>query len=164
MDEATRQAYLKKSRDIIEEHGWLCQAVSDPQSPLRYTYTVGISVKFNHPEVIVVGVGDQMLHMRLLNAIGNEIRGGRVFREPGYLTLPEYGIEFATGPVIPPQRVRPHTGLGTELLGGPFEAIQFYIPDPNFKFPWEDGVNPVYLEAQTLLFPSPQNMPRRQTH
>lgn len=164
MDEARRFAYLKKSRDLIEEHGWLCQAVFSPNSPLFYTYTVGISEKFDHPEVLVVGVGDQQMHMMLLNSIGNQIREGRSFREPGYFVLPEYRIEFATGPVIPSNKVRPHAGLGTELLGNPFEAIQLYVPDPNFKFPWEDGVNPVYLEAQTLLFPCPQNLPNRQKH
>ncbi|WP_315922010.1 DUF4262 domain-containing protein [Mesorhizobium sp. SP-1A] len=164
MSNERRAKLIEQSRERMREFGWLCQGVFDPESSDIFTYTVGISEKFGHPELFVVGVGSPDLMTSLLNAVGRQIAEGRTFLQPGYFELPPFNGTFAVGPVLDAKTVAPHAGIGTEILNRPFEAVQVYIPDPNGKFPWEDGVDKVFLNAQLQLFECPTEIPTRTRH
>src|SRR5690606_2539062 len=125
---------------------------------LNYSYSVGFSQKFKHPEVMIVGVGDEKLHLQLINAYGDMLKTARRPEPSSYVDLPGFGITFAVGPVVAKELVRPHAGFGTELLGGPFDAMQLYLPDPKGLFPWDANVHPIYREAQGLMFGIPKNI------
>lgn len=164
MDHERRAMAIERSRQIMREFGWLCQGVFDPESSDVFTYTVGISEKFNHPEVFVVGVGSPEVMTALLNAVGRQIAEGRTFLQPGYFELPPFTGTFAVGPVLDEKTVAPHAGIGTEILNRSFEAVQLYIADPNGKFPWEEGVDNGFSNAQLQVFKCPTNMPARTMH
>jgi len=164
MNHERRAMVIEQSRQRMREFGWLCQGVFDPESSDIFTYTVGISEKFNHPELFVVGVGSPEVMTTLLNAMGRQIAEGRTFLQPGYFELPSFTGIFAVGPVLDAKTVEPHAGIGTEILNRSFEAVQLYIPDPNGKFPWEEGVDNGFSNAQLLLFACPTNMPSRIKH
>ncbi|WP_315922012.1 DUF4262 domain-containing protein [Mesorhizobium sp. SP-1A] len=153
-----KQALLKNGRELMRKHGWMGTTVQFDDKITSYTYSIGLSKKFKHPEIFVVGVGDHSLRLQLINAFGGMLKSAGFPEPSSYVDLPGFGHTFALGPVIPEEKVRPHARFGTELLGKPFSAIQLYLPDPNGLFPWDEGVHPAYREAQTLLFESPAAM------
>jgi hypothetical protein len=155
MDEARRQAYFEKARGLVEQHGWVCQSVFPSEDECGFTYTIGLSKKFHHPEVFVVGVGSHELQQDVLNSIGSQIRDGHRFTSPAIFKLPNFDVDFASGPVIPQHLVRNYSGIGATLLRGSFEAIQLYLPDPEGFFPWDANVKPIYRELQMQFFDLP---------
>jgi hypothetical protein len=64
-------------RDTIRRHGWALQGVfgDDEEDTPPYVYTVGLS-GFDHPELILFAT-DQVVAARLLNELGELVRGGR---------------------------------------------------------------------------------------
>jgi len=63
-------------RDTIRRHGWALQAVLGDEDGPPFVYTVGLT-GFDHPELIVFATA-QAVAGRLLNELGELVRGGRV--------------------------------------------------------------------------------------
>lgn len=74
----TLDEVIADNLDIIERHGWAIQYVSGPQP---WAYTVGLSLSFAHPELVVTGL-DYRASGDLLNELGEQARGGDRLR-PG---------------------------------------------------------------------------------
>ena len=87
--------------ELIAEYGWMVQHIGGGtihEPP--WSYTIGLSLGFDHPELVVVGLSPH-LALGLLNDLGRRVRNGGIFR-PGSLTENrDETLEVAFGEVHP---------------------------------------------------------------
>ncbi len=62
----------------ITEFGWHVVKVMEEGENPRFAYSVGLYDSFGHPEIIMVGLKFDLLHL-LINNIGEEIRNGKQY-------------------------------------------------------------------------------------
>jgi Domain of unknown function (DUF4262) len=141
--------YIRKARRIIRDHGWMVQAVLPDERQTSFSYSVGLSSKFSHPEVFMVGF-DPELARSLINAAGNHIKGGIRFDAPMLADGIIEGFPAAFRP-LRQSSVIDHSNAGRTILGKSFPGVQLFLPDAGGRFPWEPGCDPRYAEVQTSL-------------
>ncbi len=140
--------------DDVARYGWhLIGVEADADGP-AFTYSIGMMVTLNHPEVILFGLPTSTM-ARIANGIGDAIRGGRPFAEPG---LYEGVIDRYACKIVPVD-ARFHV----EYLGfamwhrrhvgrvGSLAAVQCLWPDQAGVFPDEPGCHPSVVGRQPLL-------------
>lgn len=134
----------------IAEYG--CHIVSVPEDGETpdYAFTVGFWQSWQHPEVVVVGLAEEVAY-DLLNAVADQLDDGARFT-PGQVVsglLDTYPVTFKP---IPASH---HPGyLGTACWaneGAAFEALQLVYPDKLGRYPWHDGVALGFRDIQPLL-------------
>ena len=74
---------IRRRRDLtIRVHGWLMAVVEDDDGP-GWTYTVGLTESFGHPELLCVGV-EADVQQTLVQSMADEIaESGHVNGQPG---------------------------------------------------------------------------------
>lgn len=143
----TQDEYLRNMQQKIDEFGWGLQGVfptvHDPDPGPSFTYTVGLTAYRKHPEFIVFGLGQAAGH--LLNDLGGRVRDGQDFAAGQELT------DLANMPcrLVHVVDVRPYMTITRRMFHG-VRGLQLVWPDPEGRFPWEDGysTNP---KTQPLL-------------
>lgn len=136
----------------IDDPGWMVMAIPDAAPP--FCYTVGLIKSFNHPEIIILGLRYEIAHP-LLNTVGFQIKQGEVF-SPGnrYDSITEkYDTQFVE---VTLENISEYFGI---LIGytrhhndaTPIRALQLVWPDPQNRFPWENGFEEKFRTAQPLL-------------
>lgn len=151
---------IEMLREQVGKNGFTFQpvfpGVGDDGEP--FVYTIGLSKTFNHPELYVVGLdaGDAIEVM--LRAI-EKISAGESFEAPTFFQ-DEEGEVFPVRPLLQTD-VDENSGLGQQVLGHGFAAVQVYYPDENGLFPWEAGCDPNYATQIDELRPvgQPPNLP-----
>ena len=160
MPKAEFVAYIKRGQALVRKHGWMVQAVLADESQPSYSYSVGLSKTFQHPEIFMTGFHPDMCRS-LINIAGNHIRSGMRFDQP---CLSDVIIESF------PAAFRPlhfgsaydNSNAGRAILGRSFEAVQLFLPDAAGRFPWEEGCDPQYAAVQTSLLVTVSEPPARQ--
>jgi hypothetical protein len=73
-----RQAYEKTILDNVEQHGWFCASVFDPDKKLpNFSYTVGLSETLGCPELFIAGLPMKLTHSILWTAF-EHIKAGKL--------------------------------------------------------------------------------------
>ena len=88
---------------LIDRHGWAVMHIFDPDElVLPFSFSVGLSHGFAHPEVIVVGLDREVSHV-LVNEIGNRVRDGeRLVDGATRDDLLQGATAWSSGRCIPP--------------------------------------------------------------
>jgi hypothetical protein len=124
--------------DNVERYGWHAISISDINPP--FVYTVGLMRTFAHPEAIIFGLERREAHS-ILSVVVENLRAGCRYETAGkYDNVLE---AYAIG-------VRPvHTSQHERYLGyamgfcreigriGELQAVQFFWPDRDGRFPFE---------------------------
>ena len=146
---ARRDALVGKMRKHVEENGWTLQSVFGSEDTAPFSYTIGLSVTYGHPEVYVCGLQHEIAQ-QLLASVAARISAGERF------DVPVTDAEIANVPTafrpVRGEEVDENSGIGQEVLGRPFGAVQLFWPDKNGLMPWEDGCDPEIARAQTSMF------------
>ena len=150
MLDATEQRVV----DDVARYGWhLISVEADAEGP-AFTYTVGMMLTLEHPEVILFGLRTPTMG-QVLNDIGGEIRRGRPFGEPGLYEWIIEGYACKIAAVDPRFHVdylgfamwhRRHVGQTGSLV-----AVQCLWPDKGGRFPDEPGCDSTVVVRQPLL-------------
>lgn len=125
------QAYLRKCRRLIEDHGHMVQAVFPTTATLSLAYTVGLSLK-QQPELVVIGLSPQIA-TAFLNQVADRIQ-----RDPSLFHKDILGV--AKSPLrlrgVPVAAVVKHCVLFRPLLPTPpARILQVTWPDLQGHFP-----------------------------
>jgi hypothetical protein len=72
----------QKLVDDVARHGWHLVCVAADATGPGFVYSVGLMQTFDHPEIIMVGMAIDPMG-RIINTMGDQVRGGRSFREAG---------------------------------------------------------------------------------
>jgi uncharacterized protein DUF4262 len=150
LPEALNAAEEKTLADI-REHGWQVLQIhagsgdderEEPWSEhesvqaayeAEFAYTIGLTVTFSHPEVILVGGWEYSISY--LNAVGSLVREGKRFapRDTSDQVLDGFTVRFdSVG-----ERCRTELLTWASWAVGPqdFEALQLVLPDPSGHWP-----------------------------
>lgn len=68
--------------DDITKYGWHTVCIEKDEHGPGFAYTIGFMEIFNHPEIIIFGLGKKLMH-RILCVIAENIQEGKNYREPG---------------------------------------------------------------------------------
>lgn len=144
-----QDAFDEKLVADIRTHGWHCVLVADEHHPAHaalnaafgphpvydaaFAYTVGLSVRLTHPELVLVGRW-QHAHAILASAVSLVTDGGRVMAgEESDEVLDGYSVRF--GPVSDERRIELLTYADWANRRRPFQALQLILPDQSGRWP-----------------------------
>jgi len=104
--DSLRSEYQNRLLDKIEEYGWSCPNISDPQSETPgFAYSVGFSETLKCSEFIVFGF-DEKLRTMMLGEIFRQIQAGKYPRmaNVGQISLRDMAVSAV--PCIQPMSYR----------------------------------------------------------
>ena len=135
----------------VESHGWHCVTVpADTEGP-GFTYSIGLTENYGHPEVIVIGLSVENGPL-VINAIGEVIRDDRVrfhAYERADSVIEGYPVVFLP---VEPRFYEDFAGLARWFYSGDgFELLQCAWPDVHGRFPWDLGARATFQGMQPLL-------------
>ena len=122
--------YLTGILGLIDETGWIVQAVSARDSRPAWAYTAGLTMH-GLPELVVTGL-DQPLSAMVLNAVAAESLSSGPLGPGDVLTLrggPPMEVVALTEPSA-------HLSLAITLYGPDVRALQLVYADDAGTFPW----------------------------
>lgn len=148
---------MVKRSGIVAEHvkkfGWhVVKVLGDAQHP-SFAYTVGLTATFEHPELVIFGLNDDLDFMhQILNQTGERVAKGERFPHGAKKRdiLPGYTCPFSR---FPRAAFEEHLGQAIAHFGGAdrFEAVQCIWPDPKKRLPWDPRVMPPVLARQPVF-------------
>lgn len=143
--------YMEQVQEKVLKHGWMLQGVfprkGEPGSP--FTYTVGLTPQYHHPELIVFGLPYQIV-ASILNDLGSRIRDGLVLHGGDRLDdvlQKKMVVEMVT---CHEQEAREHLTVAGRFNNGPVRALQMAWPDKDNLLPWQEGYS-LHPELQPVL-------------
>lgn len=95
-DGATEDEVRQHLAESIDWYGWSVQGVEASPANWGWAYTVGLSERFGHPELVVACMLDFSRCGALLNVLGDQIQVGRRFRAGDRTTVANTDVAFAT--------------------------------------------------------------------
>jgi hypothetical protein len=151
------QHVINTCNERIQKYGFTCMGIGadvDAQPPKPpFTYTVGLTQSYGHPELIVFGLPFETA-MGVLAEAARRIRSGELVCKDGgtdHKLLQGYPATFRA---IPSPAVRKHMKVARVIEGDDIKALQIIWPDAHGRFPWETGADPAVAPAQPLLYQS----------
>ncbi len=136
--------------DDVDRHGWSLVLVPDEDDSPPFAFTVGLFHKFQHPELVLVGLPLESA-AGILTGAATAVRDGRGF-EPGSVSeglLEGFAVTWRT---VPTRMYPAYLGCARWFYeGDAFGAIQLVYPDHEHRWPWTDGVHPGFARQQTVL-------------
>lgn len=135
--ELNREVLISKMRDHIADSdiGWSAMSVFPVEvGGIAFTYTVGLTETFNHPELIVYGLSHELSH-GILSCAVDLIRKGTRFEDGGTYedVLEGYKVKAVDHGMTP-------LNLATEFYDE-FEALHLQWPDSEGRFPGDPDVD-----------------------
>ena len=149
-----RDEIEQQALDAIKQHGWHLIIVPDDEEGPGFVYSVGMMQTLNHPEIIMFGL-DSDLMVDVIDGMGNEIRKGRRFADPGLFDDFLKGYPCKTIPMAKRWHAEymryamwhhKHTGQASV-----FQAVQCLWPDKQGRFPDDPRCHADVVAAQPLL-------------
>jgi hypothetical protein len=134
--------------DDIEGFGWQAMLISGDTSN-RFAYSIGIHDMFGFPELIVVGLPQDVAH-RAMNYALQEMQKGIDLTEGRHREIVgEVEVKFQ--PVDPKWKEHVMCRADWFYCGDTFPALQMIYPDIENRFQGEEGFNEYFL--QPILAP-----------
>lgn len=127
---------LEKINANIEKSGCHVMHIMEHPDYPGFSYTIGLYKRFNHPEVIIIGLKQELSHV-LLNNMAYEIERGRTFVSDEYHegVLDNFLCYFGD---VPKKEYKMHVGWGIWFYGDSnFPLMQCVPPTVEGKFPWD---------------------------
>jgi hypothetical protein len=124
-----------------------------------FSYSIGITKSCGAPEIIVVGLDENLGHW-LVNEYNRRVSSGETFAfdrpYPGFLE----GLEVRFGQVAEEHR-KEYMRSTCWLYDGPtFEAVQLIWPNTSGIWPWDPEASEQFRASQPILFGGqPQDVP-----
>src|SRR5919206_474259 len=66
----------------VAEYGWHVLKIFEKETTPGWAFSIGLYKNFNHPEIVVFGLNDDLMHS-IINSIGEEVRAGKRFEIDG---------------------------------------------------------------------------------
>ncbi|MDO1451294.1 DUF4262 domain-containing protein [Rhodocytophaga aerolata] len=126
----------KKLLSDIEQHGWHVVLVGGDETGPGFGYSVGLYTTFNHPEIIIIGLKFDLMHI-LINNIGEEIRSGKQYEADHYYDdiLDNYQCLMVK---VDKQYYRDYVGYNLWYYKGEdFPLLQCIYPTIKGVYPWQ---------------------------
>jgi hypothetical protein len=150
LDDPDVSSFDRRVLEDIRDYGYHVVAVATDGSAPAWAYSIGFGATFKHPEVVVFGLGVDLMHKMLRNA-ANELREGRVFQERSQSSeiIDGYACSFREVHV---NWYATFIGYAQWFYrGDAFACLQCFWPDRHRRFPWHTDFD-VGRILQPLLY------------
>ncbi|MDX8501203.1 DUF4262 domain-containing protein [Mesorhizobium sp. VK4C] len=141
----------------IEEYGChVLYVLAEDELP-PFAYSVGIEHNFNAPELVVIGLKQQLSHS-IINGYCQRVRNGETFgvgkRSSGFLG----GFDCQFG-AVHPDHYPEYFGWGIWFYDGPdFRVMQLVYPTTSGVWPWDAEASEWFRNWQPLLDQPPTQL------
>jgi len=140
----------KKVLSDVAEQGVHIVHVPATEESAAFSATIGLYFQFEHPELIVFGLPEEVAE-DLLNAVtdaaddGSRFEHGKNYKD----LLVGYPVRFLN---IPADRVADYMNTAKWAYGDKeFPVMQLVWPDKQHRWPWQEGVREVFRGAQPII-------------
>jgi hypothetical protein len=142
----------RKLLSDISQYGWHIIVIQKEVSSPTYSFTVGLFYTFGHPELMIMGLNQNVSHSIFQTAAG-AIASGATFQASGFtdILIDSYKCKFSE---IGVSRYQEYLGYGIwfyRSLPRPFPALQILWPDKSGKYPGEDGFDVRFNSLQVKI-------------
>jgi len=141
----------KKIIDDVEQFGFHIAFVPEDEYLPSFAYTIGLKKTYNHPEIILFGLNQQLLG-GILSGIGEEIKKGKTYKpNKDYENIiSNYPVKFLE---IKKEHYHDYFGYAGWFYGNTFDfpAYQLIWTDKESNYPWDDGFNENWKFKQPIL-------------
>jgi hypothetical protein len=134
----------------IEKHGLGVQHVFGDETGSQFSYSIGLYQTYNHPEIIIIGLRQELSHI-LINNMANDIKNGMVYTPLNYYPniLDDFNCYFVN---VSPSRYDDYVGQAQRHYGGDnFALLQCIYPTVKGVFPWEEEWPESIKDLQPIL-------------
>ncbi len=141
-----------KVRADIARYGWHCLNVWPQQGDERpgFSYTIGLSESYGHPEIMIFGLGDKA-HGILAECANLVMKGTRFVPDEPSPDVLDGGYWVVFKPVRK-DCFPEYLGTALRYYGKtPFEAFVLFWPDKAHRFPWEHAGQSLQAEALSVV-------------
>lgn len=133
----------------VERVGW--HLVGIPED--SYVFSIGLYHSFDQPEIMIVGL-EMAPSGRLLDAIGEQMRVGKQFRDRDIVDGIADGFPMGFR-VVPEELYRSYLGYALWFYEShDFPVLQCVWPDKASRFPWDENCDEGASRLQRLVLPS----------
>lgn len=135
----------------IERNGW--HAIAVDGADISFVYTCGLQYKYEHPDLIVLGLNPKAAHATLSYMV-EAIKNGQSFKQDGayseIMSAPIFmrGVHQSQHEIYLGYAMAHRRSIGQ---AGTLIARQIFWPDKNKLFPFEIGCDPKVCQAQPRL-------------
>lgn len=141
----------KKIIDDVKEFGFHIVFVPEDEYLPSFAYTIGLKKTYNHPEIILFGLNQQLLG-GILNGIGEEIKNGKIYQPNTEYEniISNYPVKFLE---IKKEHYQDYLGYAGWFYDKTFDfpAYQLVWTDKEGNYPWDDGFNENWKFKQPIL-------------
>jgi hypothetical protein len=151
-DESDWEAFFETVEAHIRDHGYHLTYVGD-EPP--FCYSLGFSRTWNHPELLLYGLGFDD-SATVLTGLADAVRSGRRFAH-GDLDSDTFNRPVAFV-AIPPDECFGRFVVTIEYYAANFDALQVVTPDRAGRFPWHAEYDAALAQEQPLLGQAPAHL------
>jgi hypothetical protein len=152
MKEAELDDGDKKLLSDIEKYGLhVVYVLGDEEGP-GFGFSIGLYKNYNHPEIIVVGLKQQITHI-IINNIAEDIKGGKLYEPFSWSkdVLENYDCLFIKADK---SYYKEYVGYGIWYYDGDdFPLLQCIYPTIKGIYPWQDAWPENIKNSQPILGP-----------
>ena len=134
----------------IEKHGLQVMHVLDDGASPAFSYSIGLFQTYKHPEIIIVGLKQELSHV-LINNMAEDIKNGKVFEPLNYYTeiLDDYKCYIVK---VSPENYDEYVGQAQRYYkNDDFPLVQCIYPTTKGIFPWEKNWPENIKDLQPIL-------------
>lgn len=130
--------FEQKALDDIRKYGLHVMMVAEDDKGPGFAYSIGLFENYAHPEIIIIGLRQELSH-RLLNNMAYDIKAGKTFSAGEFHgdVLDDFLCYFGE---VPRSDYPDYVGWDRWYYeGDDFPLIQCVYPTVQGAFPWELG-------------------------
>lgn len=141
---------LHNTKLNIDKFGLQVIMVSSTSYCPSFSYSIGLTETYNHPEIICFGLSND-LGYEIINDIAELIKNGEKF-EAGKISTEIFKDSRVALINVDKRNIDDYFGSALKYYGDKsFNALQVVWTDRNDKLPWEDNFEEEFLYKQPLL-------------
>jgi hypothetical protein len=143
-------AHEKEFVAQIREYGWFNTSVTRDDEGPGFSYTSGLWVSAQRPEVIMFSMKREVAHDIFWDVYRDAKTGSEI--APGRRTNEIFGNSAAFVFPVAKRFFADYLGWSRWLYAGDdFPCMQIVWPDRAGRFPWEQGFDPTFAQSQPDL-------------
>ena len=139
----------------IQKFGWAVQGVLPDDDTPSYSYSIGLTENFGHPEILMMGFSTDLM-MQIINIVGDQVKSGERFSD--WSTSDVVVRDFSVILRLVPPAVAEHWARAASeryrRQGKQWSLLQVFLPDQAGLFSWQAGCNEQYVNLQGHLLAS----------
>lgn len=129
-------ASTDRTRELVADHGWAVIKVPEDEAGPGFAYSVGLAERFDHPEVVISGLGLDLMH-RLVNDAAAVVASGTALQAGSETDALLEGYPCAVRAASPLSYDYYFGEAARYYRGRLFDVVQVFWPDETGRYPWD---------------------------